>query len=241
VERQYFISDLHLHPSRPATLACFRDFLADIGGQARALYILGDLFESWVGDDHPEPAYRAVRLALRDCAARGTRVHLMHGNRDFLLGETFAQQAGASLLPDPALIDLYGTTTLLMHGDSLCTDDADYQQLRRRLRDPGWQRQALALPLAERLEMAAEARELSVLTSQDKEAYIMDVNRDSVLQSLRAHQADLLIHGHTHRPGVHDYELDGKTVKRVVLGDWYRQGSVLCVDCNGLQLTTRSF
>ena len=165
----------------------------------------------------------------------------MHGNRDFLIGETFAAETGCSLLQDPTLIDLYQVPTLLMHGDSLCTDDIEYQQLRSRLRDPAWQRQALALPAEERLQLAQEARELSELSSRDKEEYIMDVSQDEVLRTLTDSGAERLIHGHTHRPGQHIIEHDGKTFERIVLGDWYEQGSVLEVDEGLCELRSLSF
>jgi UDP-2,3-diacylglucosamine hydrolase len=225
-----FISDLHLHPSRPVINQCFLGFLENIQGTAEALYILGDLFETWVGDDHPEPSYAPVRRALKRCNRSGTPVFLLHGNRDFLLGERFAAETGCTLLEDPAHIELYGTRTLLMHGDALCTDDRDYQTLRARVRDPQWQRRALALPLEERLALAAQARELSALTTSDKNDEIMDVNQQEVLRMFATHDVRLLIHGHTHRPGIHQLEYAGRERRRIVLGAWYDQGSVLRVE-----------
>lgn len=233
-----FISDLHLHPSRPHIIDSFLSFLHSVQGEYEALYILGDLFEAWIGDDHPETAYLPVKAALARCNTSGTSVFLMHGNRDFLIGETFARETGCKLLEDPVLKDLYGIRTLLMHGDSLCTDDREYQQLRRRLRDPEWQSQALALPVEERLQLAREARELSELSSRDKDEYIMDVNQDEVLRTLTASGAARLIHGHTHRPGEHEFEHDGRILQRIVLGDWYEQGSVLEIGINRCELRT---
>lgn len=233
-----FISDLHLHPSRPAIIACLLGFLNGVQGEAQALYILGDLFESWVGDDHPEPAYRPVKQALKICVQAGTPVYLLHGNRDFLLGQQFSAETGCTLLDDPSTINLYGTRTVLMHGDALCTDDADYQSLRGRLRDPQWQHQALALPLEQRLQLAEQARALSTLAMQDKDESIMDVNQAEVQRVFERHDASLLIHGHTHRPGIHDLEHRGRKLQRVVLGDWYRQGSILSADEGGLELKT---
>ena len=233
-----FVSDLHLHPSRPAIIACFLKFLGQQQGRADALYILGDLFESWIGDDHPEPAYHAVKLALGKCAKAGTPVYLMHGNRDFMLGETFAGETGCTLLPDPTRIDLYGTPTLLMHGDSLCTDDDEYQQIRARVRDPAWQQQARALAVDKRLEIAAQARELSAQAKQGKQETIMDVNQDEVLRVIEENQVDLLIHGHTHRPGSHTLNAGKRKVTRIVLGDWYTTGSVLVADARGRRLET---
>lgn len=233
-----FISDLHLHPARPAIIEGFIAYLASIRGEAESLYILGDLFEAWIGDDSPEPAYQPVKSALKQCVEHGTPVFMMHGNRDFLIGQTFERETSCTLIDDPTLVDLYGTPTLLMHGDSLCTDDSDYQALRLRLRDPEWQRQALSLPLEERLQLAREARELSELSSRDKDAYIMDVNREEVLRRMQQHGAEQLIHGHTHRPGEHDLTLDGRPLKRLVLGDWYEQGSVLEVAAGSHRLLT---
>ena len=236
-----FISDLHLHPTRQHIIHGFLSYLQSVQGKAEALYILGDLFEAWVGDDHPEPAFLPIKMALQECQTQGTPVFLMHGNRDFLIGEAFVAETGCNLLKDPTLIDLYQVPTLLMHGDSLCTDDIEYQQLRRRLRDPVWQRQALALPAEERLQLAQEARELSALSSRGKDEYIMDVNQEEVLRTLAATGAERLIHGHTHRPGQHSIEHDGKTLTRIVLGDWYQQGSVLEVDEGHCELHVLSF
>jgi len=232
-----FISDLHLHASRPAISECFMAFLATLA-QAQALYILGDLFEAWVGDDHPEPAYSPVKQALKRCTAAGTPVYLMHGNRDFLLGDRFAAETGCVLLEDPSVIDLYGQRTLLMHGDSLCTDDQDYQTLRARLRSPQWQRQALSLPLEERLELAREARELSTLSIHGKDEYLLDVNQQEVARVFDSHNVELLIHGHTHRPGIHRMTHNHRQLQRVVLGDWYEQGSVLRVTDGQLELVS---
>lgn len=223
-----FVSDLHLHPSRPAVARCFTAFLAMLD-RTQALYILGDLFEAWVGDDHPEPAYQAIKQSLKRCTASGISVYVMRGNRDFLLGERFAGETGCTLLDDPGVIDLCGRRTLLMHGDSLCTDDLEYQTLRKQLRDPQWQQQVLSLPLQERLQMADRAREHSTLSGLDKEDYLMDVNQDEVARMFELHRAELLIHGHTHRPGIHRLTVNGRHRQRVVLGDWYEQGSVLKV------------
>jgi UDP-2,3-diacylglucosamine hydrolase len=233
-----FVSDLHLHPARPAVCACFIDFVAAQAGQAQALYILGDLFDAWVGDDHPEPAYEPVKQALARCGAAGTPVFVLHGNRDFLLGEQFARQTGCTLLADPVVIDLYGERALLMHGDSLCTDDVDYQRMRQRLRDPAWQAQALALPLTERLELAQQARELSALSNRGKDEIIMDVNPDAVLRAFATYDVGLLIHGHTHRPGLHRIPHADRELRRFVLGDWYRHGNVLSASPDGLAFKT---
>ena len=233
-----FISDLHLHPSRPAIIECFLTFLKQQQGQAEALYILGDLFEAWIGDDHQEPVYRPVKSALKGFRNAGTPLYLMPGNRDFLLSEQFAAETGCSLLPDPTRIDLYGTATVLMHGDSLCSDDKDYQRLRSKVRDPAWQRDILRLPVEQRLQMARQARQLSAQSKQGKDEIIMDANQDSIRRSVEESQADLLIHGHTHRPGVHTFRSNGREITRIVLGDWYESGSVLAIDPQGWQLKT---
>lgn len=229
----FFVSDLHLHPSRPALIQSFLRFLRKQGGQAEAIYILGDLFEAWVGDDDPEPAYAGVRIALKQCVDAGTPVYVMHGNRDFMIGEQFASQTGCTLIEDPTRIDLYGTPTLLMHGDSLCTDDTDYQALRKKVRDPQWQQAALELPLAQRLELAQQARELSTLANQGKEERIMDVNALEVRRVIEANQVRLLIHGHTHRAGIYPVETDQQPATRIDLGDWYESGSALVAGPQG--------
>ena len=238
-----FVSDLHLHPSRPAAVHRFLRLLQLQRGRAGALYILGDLFDTWVGDDDPEPVYAAVRAALRRCVASGTPVYLMRGNRDFLLGERFAHQSGCSLIDDPTRADLYGIPTLLMHGDTLCTDDLDYQALRRRLRDRQWQRQVLALPLAERRALAQRARESSRMSIQSKQPANMQVNDSEVLRVIEEHGVDLLIHGHTHRAGEQPVRRGSRQATRIDLGHWYRAGTGLVVDSDGwrwLELTESS-
>lgn len=228
-----FISDLHLHPSRPAIIECFIDFLATRAREAQALYILGDLFEAWIGDDDPEPAYSRVRAALKHCVEAETPIYIMRGNRDFLLGKEFAMHTGCTLIPDPTRLDLYGRPTLLMHGDSLCTDDVEYQAMRSKLRDPEWQEQALSLPVSERLELASQARELSVMSNQGKDAAIMDVNPEEVLRVIRHNNVQLLIHGHTHRPAIHSLSNQDLSATRIDLGDWYETASMLIVDKQG--------
>lgn len=222
-----FISDLHLDPARPAITTLFHTFLARQAGNAAALYILGDLFEAWVGDDDDSDDNQAVCESLKKCALAGTPVFIMHGNRDFLLGERFAQNSGATLLDDPTVIDLYGRQTLLMHGDTLCTDDTEYMAFRARVRDPDWQAGLLARPLAERQAIALEMRQASREQTGGKPESIMDVNRDAVNDVMSRHGVTQLIHGHTHRPFVHNFDHAGKPARRIVLGDWYEQGSVL--------------
>ncbi len=235
-----FIADLHLHPSRAAIIDCFLAFLKAQQGQAEALYILGDLFESWIGDDHPEPAYEPVKSALKACVTAGTAVYLMHGNRDFLLGARFAKQTGCRLIPDPTRIVLYGKPALLMHGDTLCTDDREYQSLRSGVRDESWQREILALPVKQRLQMAQQARELSATSKRGKDEAIMDANQDAVRRTVEEHRTDLLIHGHTHRPGIYTFVMNGREITRIVLGDWYETGNALIVDWKGRHLETLS-
>jgi UDP-2,3-diacylglucosamine hydrolase len=231
-----FVSDLHLDPERPEITALFLDFLAARGGQADALYILGDLFEAWVGDDDDSELNQAVCQALARCAAAGTGVFVMHGNRDFLLGAGFARQAHCTLLDDPARIDLYDTPTLLMHGDLLCTDDTEYQAFRRQARSAAWQRELLARPLAERRAIASEMRRVSREKTGGKPESIMDVNAGAITARMQEHGTARLIHGHTHRPGVHDLVIDGQPAQRIVLGDWYAQGSVLECTPDGCEL-----
>ena len=222
-----FISDLHLDPERPAVTALFLDFLATRARQADAVYILGDLFEAWIGDDDEAPLSLEVMRGIRACVDAGTPVYIMHGNRDFLLGERFAGQSHATLLADPACIDLYGTPTLLMHGDLLCTDDTEYLAFREMGRDGRWQSELLAKPLAVRREMAAEMRRKSRETNAGKPESIMDVNPEAVRETMARHAVVQLIHGHTHRPGVHDLQIAGQPARRYVLGDWYDQGSLV--------------
>lgn len=222
-----FISDLHLDPERPAITALFLDLLATRGRYADALYILGDLFEAWIGDDDDSELNQAVCRELSGCADSGTTVFVMHGNRDFLLGKRFAQQAHCVMLDDPARIDLYGTPTLLMHGDLLCTDDTEYQAFRTLARSAAWQEELLAKTLAERRAIADEMRRVSREKTGGKPESIMDVNPAAVIGHMTGHGVTRLIHGHTHRPAVHDLVIEGKAAQRIVLGDWYEQGSML--------------
>ena len=222
-----FISDLHLDETRPHIVDLFTIFLSGQAREAAALYILGDLFESWIGDD--DDSALALRVAAETRALRdsGVPVYFMHGNRDFLLGARYAARAGMTLLPDPTIIELEGERVLLMHGDTLCTDDIDYQKFRTLVRDPGWQRQFLAKSLSERRAFAAQARGESRKHTSKARPAIMDVNPAAVETMMRAHGVRRLIHGHTHRPATHQLNLDGNAAERIVLGDWYEQSSVL--------------
>lgn len=231
-----FVSDLHLDPARPAITALFLDFLARQAGRADACYILGDLFEAWVGDDDDAELGRAVAGALRALADSGVPVHFLHGNRDFLIGERFAAAAGVRLLPESEAINLYGEPVLLLHGDTLCTDDTAYQAFRAQVRDPAWQARLLELPLAQRRALAGQLRETSQQATQLKETAITDVNLEAVDGALRARGIRRMIHGHTHRPAIHEWMLDGQPARRAVLGDWYDRGSVLRCDVTGWRL-----
>lgn len=232
-----FISDLHLDPSRPEITNLFLAFLQRARA-AEALYILGDLFEAWIGDDDDSELAGVVREALQELTRAGVPAFLMHGNRDFLLGGTFERQSGCQLLADPTVIDLYGEPTLLMHGDLLCTDDHAYMQFRAQVHDPAWQQTVLAKPLAERREMAAALRGESAQANAGKQTELMDVNAETVSAVMREHRVQRLIHGHTHRPAVHEFLLDGAPARRIVLGDWYDQGSMLRCDAKGCELLT---
>lgn len=231
-----FISDLHLDAAHPGIA---RQFLAFLDGEAReaaALYILGDLFEVWVGDDDPDPASREIVAALRRLTDGGVPCFVMHGNRDFLLGERFCRESGARLLEDGTVVELHGERVLLMHGDVLCTDDVSYQRLRRILRHPVTRWAFRHMSLGQRRSLARRLRAGSQMHVGQTAPGIMDVNADAVADAFRRAGVRTLIHGHTHRPAVHDLVVDGQAVRRIVLGDWYSQGSVLEVSRDGFSL-----
>jgi UDP-2,3-diacylglucosamine hydrolase len=231
------IADLHLDPSRPQITDLFEHYLAsDEVRHADALYILGDLVEAWIGDDDDAELPARIAAATRAVRDAGVPVYFMVGNRDFLLGQAFAARAGLTLLDDGTVHDIHGRRTLLMHGDVLCTDDIAYQAVRRQVRTPEWQAQILAMPLQARRAFAAKAREDSKAHTGNTMESIMDVNADAVAETMRKAGVTRLIHGHTHRPAVHDFQLDGAPAQRIVLGDWYEQGSVLRVDADGVEL-----
>ncbi|MCI0518474.1 MAG: UDP-2,3-diacylglucosamine diphosphatase [Woeseiaceae bacterium] len=231
-----FISDLHLEGARPDIGDQFFEFLRGEAAAADALYILGDLFESWVGDDDPDEHYALVKQALRQLATGGTPVYFMHGNRDFMIGPRFAEESAVTLLADPLLLRIEGAEVLLSHGDSMCTDDIEYQKFRQMTRNPAWQAMMLQKPLAERLAFARQARAASMQRGATLNPVISDVNQGAVEALMRKHGATRLLHGHTHRPAVHEFSLDGKAATRTVLGDWYEQGSVLRWDRHGPRL-----
>ena len=223
-----FISDLHLDAARPHILDAFDRFILDEAVHADALYILGDLFEAWIGDDSADPAGQRFLAGLQPQREAGRPCIVLHGNRDFLLGAGYARRAGLTLLADPAVVQIGGERTLLMHGDTLCTDDHAYQAFRTQSRAPAWQRAFLARPRDDRVAFARQARaESRRYTTDASHSALMDVNDDAVCAALRAHGCLRLIHGHTHRPASHRFELDGRPAQRIVLGDWYEQESWL--------------
>lgn len=222
-----FVSDVHLDASAPDAVEQFLDFLRTHAANAEALYVLGDLFEAWVGDDDPDPSKARVCESLRALTSTGVGCFVLHGNRDFLLGRDFCGRTGSRLLPDPVIADLDGERVLLTHGDALCTDDHSYQELRSTVRTPEWQRRFLALPLADRELLANQARAGSKKHISRTIPNIMDVNEEAVSTAYRATRVRRIIHGHTHRPGIHDTRIDDEAAQRIVLGAWYEQGSYI--------------
>ncbi|HXY76935.1 MAG TPA: UDP-2,3-diacylglucosamine diphosphatase [Steroidobacteraceae bacterium] len=220
-----FVSDLHLDASSPEAIEQFLDFLGGEARKAETLYILGDLFEAWIGDDDEDPEKERVCAALRALGGQGVACFALHGNRDFLLGPGFMARSGCRLMNDPVVAEFDGERVLLTHGDALCTDDHSYQELRSVARDAAWQRRFLALPRANRELLADEARAGSRRHIARTVPYIMDVNAQAVTRAFRATGVRRMIHGHTHRPGVHDIEIDGAPAQRIVLGAWYEAGS----------------
>lgn len=234
-----FISDLHLNAEQPETIGLFLDFLQDQAREAEALYILGDLFEVWLGDDLPLPGYVPVLEAMKRLSDNGTPIYVMHGNRDFLLAGGFEQMSGATLISDPVVLDLYGAPTLLMHGDLLCSDDRSYQTMRKQVRDPQWISSFLEKSAQERIDFARQLRERSKKETREKDEAIMDVNLDTVSRTMKEYAVQQLIHGHTHRPAVHHFQLNGLPATRYVLSDWHEQrGGVLVCDDKGCELQT---
>lgn len=237
----FFVSDMHLSMARPAIVDDFVGFLQRVPQYAHSLYILGDCFDFYLGDDDQTEPHPRIFAALKTLTEGNTAVSVVRGNHDFLIGNHFETLTGTRVLEDLTVIDLYGTKTLIMHGDTLCTDDVEYQDFRRYSRDPDNQRAFLALPLQARRVEAERLRAKSQDLSRLKTEEIMDVSADAVTQAMREHKVLQLIHGHTHRPACHDVNLEGKTPgRRIVLGDWYDSGSVLACDANGLRRTTLS-
>jgi len=231
-----FISDLHLSRERPQITRLFIDFLNNQARNCQALYILGDLFEVWLGDDMVLPEYQEAIHALKQLALNDVPIFIMYGNRDFLMREEFEVMSGARLLYEPHIITLHDQPTLLLHGDTLCTDDLEYQKLRKMVRDPTWQAEVLARTPEQRLALAEQLRETSKQETAQKDMSIMDVNQDSVISTMQKNNVRRLIHGHTHRPGIHHFVLDNRPAERIVLGDWYTAGSYLLCDDHRCEL-----
>jgi UDP-2,3-diacylglucosamine hydrolase len=232
-----FLSDLHLSPERPAALAAFHAFATGPAREAAAVYILGDLFDWWVGDDQmADPFVASVVTSLRGIAAAGVPLFVAHGNRDFMLGNRFAKAAGAELMPDFVVVDLYGTRTLLCHGDELCTDDTEYQAYRVRMRDPATQARLLRLPYFARRAIAWWLQRRSRSEKALKPESIMDVAAGAVVAAFARHDAQRMIHGHTHRPARHQHLVEGAMRERFVLADWHDRGHYIAVDAAGVSV-----
>lgn len=231
-----FIADLHLHTEEPAITAGFLRFLAGEARQADALYILGDLFEAWIGDDDPNPLHQQIASAIKSLVESGVPCYFIHGNRDFLLGKRFARQSGMQLLPEAQVVDLYGRKALIMHGDTLCTDDTGYQAFRKKVHTPWIQTLFLALPLFIRRRVAAKMRAGSKAANSSKSLEIMDVNPQAVIDVMEKHRVQWLIHGHTHRPAVHELTANNAPAYRAVLGAWHSEGSMVRVDKTDVEL-----
>ena len=236
-----FISDLHLDGSRPEATECFLRFLEGPAQEAERLYILGDLFEAWIGDDDPNPHFALIREALKRFTQDGPPTFFMPGNRDFLMGDKFLDETGLVRLPDPTLIEVAGTSVLLSHGDALCTDDTAYQRYRRFTRHRWVLKLYHALPFAIRSWIVTSARSKSQSSTQSKAPEVMDVNQQAVEQMMRTYNMLTLLHGHTHRQGEHDFQIESFAAKRIVLGDWYERGAVLSWGTQGRQFKALSF
>ncbi|WP_024560826.1 UDP-2,3-diacylglucosamine diphosphatase [Franconibacter pulveris 601] len=236
-----FIADLHLCAEEPAITAGFLRFLAGEARQADALYILGDLFEAWIGDDDPNPLHAQIAAAIRTLVESGVPCYFIHGNRDFLLGKRFARESGMQLLPEEKVLNLYGKRVLIMHGDTLCTDDVGYQAFRAKVHQPWLQTLFLALPLFIRKRIAAKMRAGSQSANRVKDMAIMDVNPQAVAETLERHRVQHLIHGHTHRPAVHGLTANGEPAFRYVLGAWHTQGSMIKVTAESIELIAFAF
>jgi UDP-2,3-diacylglucosamine hydrolase len=230
-----FISDLHLGPHCPHLVEGFRSFLKNHAANADQLYILGDFFDAWIGDDDDDALFTSIKEDLQHYS-QNHKTFFIHGNRDFLIGQRFAEETGLTLLADSAVIDLNGRPTLVMHGDTLCTQDMEYLQFRAMVRNPAWQQQILSLPLPHRRHMAAELRQKSKSMNAMKAEDIMDVTPEEVTKVMTDHNVDLLIHGHTHRPAIHNIEANEKPAQRWVLGDWDKKGWYIRADESGLDL-----
>lgn len=236
-----FVSDLHLDESRPEVTQLFIDYLTSAANSLDALYILGDLFEVWLGDDDDTEHHRRIVSALRAFTASGTKCYFVWGNRDILVGNRFSRDTGVKIIAEQTVWDFFGQRVLLMHGDELCTDDMAYQKFRRRSRNRVIQWIFVNLPISLRRSLAGRMRSRSKEHTASVGETITDVNQDSVEQAMRQHNVRILVHGHTHRPAVHEFDLDGEPAQRIVLGDWYQQGSALEWRAEGYELTAMPF
>ncbi|WP_276850918.1 UDP-2,3-diacylglucosamine diphosphatase [Enterobacter oligotrophicus] len=236
-----FIADLHLQTEEPAITAGFLRFLRGEAKSADALYILGDLFEAWIGDDDPNPLHREIATAIKALVNSGIPCYFIHGNRDFLLGKRYARESGMTLLPEEQMLDLYGRKVLIMHGDTLCTDDTGYLAFRAKVHTPWIQKLFLALPLFIRSRIATRMRAGSKAANSSKSMTIMDVNPQAVVNVMEKHRVQWLIHGHTHRPDVHSLIANGEPAHRVVLGAWHSEGSMVKVTQEGVELIAFPF
>ena len=236
-----FIADLHLCTEEPAITAGFLRFLAGDARKADALYILGDLFEAWIGDDDPNPLHREMAAAIKALTDSGVPCFFIHGNRDFLIGKHFARESGMTLLPQEKVLNLYGRNVLIMHGDTLCTDDTGYQAFRAKVHQPWLQKLFLSLPLFIRQRIAAKMRANSKAANSSKSLEIMDVNPQAVIAEMEKHQVQWLIHGHTHRPAVHELTANAQPAFRVVLGAWHTEGSMIKVTPDDVELIAFPF
>ena len=230
-----FISDLHLHEDRPDITQAFLGFLEETASKAEKLYILGDLFETWIGDDDQNDFISEIREALL-VTNKTTEIFMMHGNRDFLIGPEFASSSGMTLLNDPSTQEMFGNLVLLMHGDLLCIEDVDYQSFRKTTRDPKWQEEFLSKSLKERKEIAKDLRDMSKKATDEKKEDIMDVAHSEVVKTMQEFSVDLLIHGHTHRPNTHEITVNNGSAKRIVLGDWDQYGWYIWMDSKSCEL-----
>ena len=226
---RYFISDLHLDETRPHTTALFKSFAEKLkeNDPQTELYILGDLFESWIGDDYENELHNEVKTTLNSLTGSGIKVFFLYGNRDFLIGEEFLSETGVELLIDPFLLKSNGKTILLTHGDQMCIDDVEYQTFRSIVRNPDWQKDFLNFPISKRLKIAGETKDASKQSKQEKSMEIMDVNEEEVLRVFKQHEVNTMIHGHTHRPMIHELKIDGRLCSRYVLGDWNKTSAMV--------------
>lgn len=233
-----FVSDIHISEKNPEIGEQFIDFLEKQARQSEALYILGDLFDYWLGDDDPNPEYKKIKSALTQYTNKEIPTYFMHGNRDFLIGGSFANETGIKIISDPSIIELYGEKILISHGDMFCVDDIAYQSGRKLTRSPNWQKMILAKSLKERKAFAYKAREKSSKHIQEANEILMDVNQGEINKTFKKYGLNQIIHGHTHKPAIHNSVIKGESYKRIVLGDWYEQGSILKWDQSGPELVT---